>query len=116
MANIISKFILKEKEGTEKVQRSTWAISTNATRDEVKAGYFRLFLFKHTDGRVGAMVWVRPKFSIGQFVIDCGWFPGEKEYGAMVKKALDIEVRKSISGNIAREAAAEAAAAHGDLR
>jgi hypothetical protein len=84
----------------KKAQRATWAISINSQEGEVKAGYFRLYLFKHTDGAVGAKVWVKRNFNIGQFVIDAEEYR-HNEYIEMIKQATRIQYK--FSGRTVKE-------------
>lgn len=62
----------------EKIRKATVGISLNATKEEIDRGFFRMWLFKHTDGNVGARAWVKNNFKIGQFVTKYGPYSREK--------------------------------------
>jgi len=69
-----------------KARRATVGISLNVSMEEEKLGYCRIYLFKHTDGRVGTRIWVKQDFSIGQFVVDWGKY-NPLLYKEMIKQA-----------------------------
>lgn len=62
--------------GFVKARKATVGISLNATPKEIAAGLCRVYLFKHTDGRVGAKSWIAQDFSRGQFIIASGNYDG----------------------------------------
>lgn len=69
-----------------KLRKATVGISLNATKDEIDAGYVRLYLFKNTDGPVGAKAWALQDFRRGQFICDKGKF-NYIEYKEILKEA-----------------------------
>ena len=77
-------------ENIEKIRKATIGISMNAVKEEIKKGYFRLWLFKHTDGMVGARVWVRQNFQRGQMVASYGKYNREI-YDTMLSAARYLE-------------------------
>lgn len=83
-------------ENIYKARRATVGISINASPGEIELGYHRLYLFKHTDGPVGAKVWAKRDFSKGQFVMDSGRYI-HQEYWAMLREAgfIDQETWKT---------------------
>ena len=79
-----------------KIRKATVGVSLNASPGEMAQGYCRLFLFKQTDGPVGAKVWVKQNYDIGQFIIDSGKYD-RFQYWEMLKEvgAYDKEIWKS---------------------
>ena len=51
-----------------KFRKATVGISINGKENEKKRWYYRMWLFKNTDGREGARIWARRDFERGQFV------------------------------------------------
>ena len=70
----------------EKIRKATVGISLNATKAEIDKGYFRVWLFKHTDGNVGARAWVKHNFERGQFVSKYGSY-SRTLYDQMIEAA-----------------------------
>ncbi len=77
-------------ENIEKIRKATIGISMNAQIEEIKKGYFRFWLFKHTDGSVGSRCWVRHNFKIGQLVARWGFYKRDA-YDTMIKEARYLE-------------------------
>lgn len=71
-------------EGYVKAKKATIGISINATPDEVEKNLFRFYLFKSTDGIVGARAWAKNNFNIGQFLTESGSY-NRFAYEEMVK-------------------------------
>jgi replicative DNA helicase len=61
-----------------KVRKAHVGISINARDSELQKNYARLFLFKHTDGPVGAKCWIRNDYGRGQF----GYYSQEYDHTA----------------------------------
>jgi len=77
-------------ENFEKIRKATIGISMNATKEEIDKGYFRYWLFKHTDGNVGARGWVRHDYTHGQLVAKYGRYQRDI-YDTMIKEAPYLE-------------------------
>lgn len=62
-----------------KFRKATVGMSINGIESEKKRWYYRLWLFKNTDGREGAKVWVRRDYDRGQFITRYGRYGGAKD-------------------------------------
>jgi len=69
----------------KKIQKATVAISINATPLEIDGGFGRFFLFKNTEGPVGAKIWFKKGFEIGQMFTKQGNY-NHLEYLEMLKE------------------------------
>jgi len=72
-----------------KARKATVGISLNANDIEDTLGYLRLFLFKNTDGKVGARAWIKTDFERGQFSIDNGRY-NKLEYDELISAASKL--------------------------
>lgn len=77
-------------ENIEKIRKATIGISMNAQNEEILKGYFRFWLFKHTDGAVGSKAWVRHDFKHGQLIASWGFYRRDP-YETMIKEARYLE-------------------------
>jgi replicative DNA helicase len=57
-----------------KLRKATVGISINGVEREKKRHYYRIWLFKNTDGWEGAKVWCKRNFERGQFITRYGKF------------------------------------------
>ena len=77
-------------ENIEKIRKATVGISMNAQKEEILKGYFRFWLFKHTDGSVGSKTWVRHNFKNGQLIAEWGLYRRDP-YDMTIKEARYLE-------------------------
>jgi len=68
-----------------KLRKATIGISINGIKKEKDRGLFRLWLFKNTDGREGARVWIKRDYDRGQFVTRYAQYD-KIQYKEMLKK------------------------------
>jgi len=69
-----------------KFRKATVGMSINGIELEKKRWFYRIWLFKNTDGGEGAKVWVKRNFERGQFLTRYSQFSNKKSYDDMVKK------------------------------
>jgi len=68
-----------------KFRKATVGLSLNGIEMEKKRGYYRMWLFKNTDGSEGAKVWAKRDFRRGQFITRYSRFVNKKLYTEMVE-------------------------------
>lgn len=76
-----------------KIRKATISISINATDEESKKRLARIYVFKQTDGPVGAKAWVATGFEIGQFCISNGKF-NQQEFSELLKNVPNYDSRR----------------------
>lgn len=73
-----------------KVRKATQAISINSTDSELQKGYARLYLYKNTDGPMGAKAWIKNAYERGQFAVYSERYEFEKYKAIMDKEGIKI--------------------------
>lgn len=77
-----------------KFRKATVGISINAMESEKQKWYYRMWLFKNTDGGEGGRVWIKRNYERGQFVTRYGRF-NRQSYSDMLENEPIMDVDKT---------------------